>query len=95
MADDNTPTAKDAWWERFQQLLDEQNDWPAPYTYKFIAPVAKVDELKALFGQVELKVRPSRKGNYQSITAVMTMHSSDEVVAMYHAVSAVEGVIAL
>jgi uncharacterized protein len=88
-------TPKDDWWDRFQALLDDQNTWPTSYKFKFIAPAARVDELKAVFGQVELAVRESRKGTYMSVTAVMTMHSSDEVVAMYHAVADVEGVIAL
>ncbi len=88
-------TSKDDWWDRFQKLLDDQNEWPTDYTFKFIAPAARVDELKAVFGQVDLSVRESRKGKYQSVTAVMNMHSSDEVVAMYHAVGKIDGVIAL
>ena len=84
-----------AWWDRFQVLLDDQNDWPADYTFKFIAPRARLEELKAAFGQVELSVRESRRGNYLSVTAVMRMHSSDEVVAMYQAAGSVEGVISL
>lgn len=88
-------TAKDDWWERFQALLDDQNTWPSDYTFKFIAPAAQLDALKDLFGRVELSVRASRKGNYSSVTAVMSMDSSDEVVAMYHAAGRIEGVIAL
>jgi uncharacterized protein len=88
-------TAKDDWWDKFQALLDDQNAWPAPYTFKFIAPVERLDELTQVFGQVEFSVRESRNGNYHSVTAVMTMHSSDEVVAMYHAVGRIQGVIAL
>ena len=88
-------TPKDDWWDRFQQLLDDQNEWPTNYTFKFIAPSDRLEELKAVFGQVDLSVRKSRKGNYLSVTAVMQMHSSDEVVAMYHAVGRVDGVIAL
>ncbi len=88
-------TAKDDWWENFQALLDDQNSWPAPYKFKFIAPVARLEALKTLFGQVEFSVKQSRNGNYHSVTAVMTMHSSDEVVAMYHAAGKIQGVIAL
>ena len=88
-------TPKDDWWDRFQGLLDDQNEWPTNYTFKFIAPADQLEELKAVFGQVDLSVRESRKGNYLSVTAVMEMHSSDEVVAMYHAAGRVDGVIAL
>ncbi|MFT4604587.1 MAG: putative lipoic acid-binding regulatory protein [Rhodothermales bacterium] len=93
MEEERTP--KDDWWDRFQKLLDDQNEWPTDYIFKFIAPATRVDELKAVFGQVELSVRESRKGKYQSVTAVMNMHSSDEVLAIYHAVGRIDGVIAL
>ena len=89
------PTPRDDWWERFQTLLDDQNSWPTEYTFKFIAPAEKVDELKAVVGQVDLAVRESRKGNYLSVTAVMNMHSSEEVVAVYKAAGGIEGVISL
>ncbi|NNE69573.1 MAG: DUF493 domain-containing protein [Rhodothermales bacterium] len=88
-------TPKDDWWDRFQKLLDDQNEWPTDYTFKFIAPAAQVEALKGVFGRVDLKVRESRKGRFMSVTAVMKMHSSDEVVAMYHAVGRIDGVIAL
>lgn len=85
----------DAWWERFQELLDEQTDWPSEYVFKFIAPHAELDELRAVFGQYPVQVRASSKGNYVSVTARMEMHSSDEVIAVYKAAAEVEGVISL
>ena len=86
---------KEAWWQQFQVLLDEQSDWPSEYLFKFIVPKAGLDEMKAIFGQVPVRVRASRKGNYLSVTARMEMHSSDEVVAVYTAAGQVEGVISL
>ncbi len=85
----------DAWWERFQNLLDEQTDWPAEYLFKFIAPQSELAELKAIFGRYPVAVRASRKGNYVSVTARMEIHSSDEVIAVYKAAAGVEGVISL
>lgn len=83
------------WWDRFQGLLDDQNDWPASYVFKFIVPSDNLDELKRVFGEHPVRTRPSRKGNYTSVTAKMEMHSSDEVVAVYQAAGRVEGVISL
>lgn len=85
----------DAWWARFQQLLDEQNSWPSEYVFKFIAPQGSLNDLKAVFGRHPIAIRASSKGNYASVTARMEMHSSDEIIAVYKAAGRVEGVISL
>jgi putative lipoic acid-binding regulatory protein len=93
----NQPEAEsnDEWWDRFQELLDDQNDWPTRYTFKFIAPAAQLDDLKAVFGDHTVRVRESSKGNYKSVTAHLRMSSSEEVVAIYEEASSIEGVISL
>lgn len=83
------------WWRNFRTLLDEQNDWPTEYLFKFIVPRAALDEMKAVFGAHPVTVRASSKGRYLSVTARMQMASSEEVVAVYTAAGRVEGVIAL
>ena len=85
----------EAGWERFRNLLDDQMKWPSVYVFKFIAPQAGLDELKAVFGRHPVAVRASRRGNYVSVTARMEMHSSYEVIALYKAAAVVEGVILL
>jgi hypothetical protein len=85
----------DGGWERFKELLDDQNDWPTHYTFKFIAPKAHVDDLKDVFGDHHVRVRSSSKGNYMSVTARLNVGSSEEVVAVYQEASAIEGVISL
>ena len=85
----------DAWWRRFKELLDDQNDWPAQYTFKFIAPAGQLDELKEVFSEHPVRVRESSKGNYKSVTAHICMSSSEEVVNVYEEVSGIEDVIAL
>ncbi len=83
------------WWLNFQSLLDDQMEWPSEYLFKFIVPHVGVEALKAVFGKVEIHERLSRKGNYISITTRMEMHSSDEVIAIYKAAGAIDGVISL
>lgn len=90
-----SPSSSAEWWDRFQTLLDDQNDWPANYVFKFIVPREGLDELTRVFGAHPVRVRESRKGNYMSVTARMEMHSSDEVVAVYQAAGRIEGVISL
>jgi hypothetical protein len=83
------------WWKRFRELLDDQNDWPTRYTFKFIAPSSHVDELKAVFDDHPVRVRESSKGNYMSVTAHIRMASSDEVIEIYKEASQIEKVISL
>ncbi len=89
------PAQGEAWWSRFRSLLDEQNDWPSEYLFKFIVPKASLEAMKAVFGEHPVQVRASSKGNYLSVTARVEMQSSEEIVAIYTAAGEVEGVISL
>ncbi|MEM7548113.1 MAG: DUF493 family protein [Bacteroidota bacterium] len=81
--------------DKFQELLDDQYDWPAEYLFKFIAPSDKKEELIALFPKDKVQLRPSSKGNYTSITASIILKSSQEVMAIYDTAYKIEGVISL
>ncbi|PTN39067.1 DUF493 family protein [Desulfonatronum sp. SC1] len=82
--------------DQFRKLLDEQCQWPSVYTFKFIVPKARAEELLAVFRSCpEVSVRESSQGKYLSVTANMLMSSSDGVVAVYEAVAGIEGIIAL
>ncbi|MES3631192.1 MAG: DUF493 family protein [Longimonas sp.] len=82
-------------WDRFKNLLDDQNEWPAHYTFKFIVPASNVEDVKAVFGGHPVRVRSSSKGTYKSVTAQVQVASSAEVVSVYKEASSIEGVIAL
>ncbi len=84
-----------AWWEQFQRLLDEQNEWPASYLFKFIAPKAVLEQVKATFGDHPVTVRASKKGNYLSVSARLEVASSDDVIAIYKTAGSIPGVISL
>ena len=49
---------------KIKELLDETYTWPCPYTFKFIVPGKKIDELKSKVGEGKLSERPSKKGTY-------------------------------
>lgn len=93
--DDGRAAEGAAWWSRFENLLDDQTEWPAPYTFKFIAPRESLDALKALFGDHPVTVRASSKGNYVSVTAHVEMESSEDVISIYDAAAEIDGIIAL
>lgn len=91
----NVPAEEDAWWRHFQELLDDQIDFPDDYVFKFIVPARSLNALKNIFGRHPVTVRASSKGRYLSVTAKMEMHSSDEIVALYQAAAKVERVMML
>lgn len=90
-----SPNDSQEWWSRFQDLLDDQTEWPTDYLFKFIVPRPELEDLKSALGEESPRVRASSKGNYVSVTIERKMTSSDEVIAVYQSVAEVEGVIAL
>lgn len=81
--------------ENFKDKLDSQHIWPSLYMFKFIVPKGKEGEIYSLFPRNETSTKPSKAGNYISITAKIMMPSSDEVIKIYQQAHKVEGVIAL
>ena len=86
--------------EKFDQLrkqLQEQS-WPSVYFFKFICPsdpktVAKVT---ALFeDQGKLNLRPSKNGNFLSVSVKEVMMSPDDVIDVYVKAASIKGVISL
>ena len=78
-----------------QAKLDEYYTWPSPYMFKFIAPMARVDELTELFKGKPFTTKFSRNAKYVSITAEWEVGSSEEVISFYREAKKIEGVIAL
>jgi putative lipoic acid-binding regulatory protein len=83
------------WSESLREKLDQYYTWPSLYTFKFVVPKGKEDEVKGLFPAHESSERQSKNGNYTSITINMMMPSSDAVIDVYQKVSTIEGIIAL
>lgn len=79
----------------FQEKLDKEYEWPSLYTFKFIVPENKADEIRSLFQNHELTERPSSGGKYISLTSKVMVQSSDKVIEFYIEAHKVEGVIAL
>lgn len=89
------PAEATAWWANFKQLLDESNDWPSVYIFKFIAPKEQIDELKYVFIGNKIDIKASSKGKYHSLTSKIMIESSEEVIDIYKRAGAIEGVISL
>lgn len=83
------------WLEKFRDQLDRHHAWPTVYTFKFIVPRGKEEEVKTLFVNHTSVERPSKNGNYTSITFKMMMRSSEAVIDIYQSAAQIEGIIAL
>lgn len=79
----------------FKEKLDKEYNWPSLYTFKFIVPKGKEDEVKNLFSNHTTKEKASSAGNYISVTAEVMVQSSDKVIEYYIEANKVEGIIAL
>ena len=80
---------------KFKSLLDEQMSWPDYYTFKFIVKTEEKNQVISLLEEHEITEKASKNGNYISISSRKLMANSDEVVAVYHKLSTIKGVITL
>jgi putative lipoic acid-binding regulatory protein len=80
---------------KFQELLDEQVNWPDTYQFKFVTKTDSKDQVLSFLGDHKISEKLSKNGKYTSITSSKVLNSSEEVVAIYKEVSAVPGVITL
>jgi putative lipoic acid-binding regulatory protein len=80
---------------RLQARLEEYYTFPCRYLFKFIAPLAKVDELTALLNGRPFTTRFSKNGRYVSFTAEWEVASSEEVISYYRQAGEIKGVISL
>lgn len=78
-----------------QAKLEEFYTFPCRYVFKFIAPMARVDELAGLLGGKPFTTRYSKNARYVSFTAEWEVASSEEVISYYRRAGNIKGVISL
>ncbi len=79
----------------FRQKLEKQHKFPGKYLFKFIVPIHAIVEVENLAQKVPVRERPSRKGNYSSVTFEMSVKDAKEVIDIYQRAFKIEGCIAL
>ena len=78
--------------------LNAGQNWPQLYMFKFIVPSDnhRIALVESLFGDdAEVKLQPSSKGNYTSLTARVVMLDAEQVIDVYRKASTIEGIISL
>ncbi|MBT3586130.1 MAG: DUF493 domain-containing protein [Halobacteriovoraceae bacterium] len=81
--------------KNLKNLLEDSYTFPCEYKYKFIVKFPKCDELKAKMKGFEIVEKPSKNGNFVSLTVTGTFETSDAIIEVYHRVAGIEGVISL
>lgn len=79
----------------FIEKLEQSHDFPTDYTFKFIVPTPNLPDLEKAIGSGGLTLKPSRNGNYISVTLTMMCQDPGEVVAYYERAASVDGIISL
>lgn len=82
-------------WSKFKEQLDEVHNFPTYYTFKFIVPRDRKEEVAEIFHGEKLSINASKNGKFFSITAKIYMHSSEDVILIYKKASKIEGIVAL
>lgn len=90
---------KEEFYKKLKSTLDETTRFPTKYLYKFIVPADKdkVDKIHDVFnfGGAVIDTKSSKTGKFKSISILIKMSSSQEIIDKYKEVGQVEGVISL
>lgn len=80
---------------KFKDLLNEQNDWPEFYTFKFVIKTPDKAKLLAVLADHKVTEKLSKNGNYTSVTSRLYANSADEILAVYEEVKKIDGVLSI
>jgi len=90
---------RESFYKKLKIQLDDTTKFPSDYLYKFIVSAEgnKAEEVQSIFDNkgAVINTKKSKTGKYISISIVMKLASSDEVIAYYRQAEKVEGIISL
>lgn len=86
-------------YDKLKNSLEETTSFPTSYMFKFIIPTDKnkFNQIENIFNNLGavIKSKLSKTEKYTSLTILVNMNSSDEIIKKYKEVGIVEGVISL
>jgi putative lipoic acid-binding regulatory protein len=90
---------RDSFYKKLKTQLDETTKFPTDYLYKFIVSAEgnKVEQVQRIFDNkgAVIRTKKSKTGKYISVSIVMKIGSSDQVIAYYQQAEKIEGIISL
>jgi len=98
MKDDKTNEIHD-FYERLKTELNNSNQWPSEYLFKFIVPskpenIEKVENAFNDMGAV-IKTTKSKTGKFTSISIDVMAENAEIIIKKYQEVGVIEGIISL
>jgi len=86
-------------YDKLKLSLEETTTFPTNYMFKFIIPTDKdkFEQIDNMFNKLGAVIRSktSKNEKFTSLTILVDMNSSDEIIEKYKEVGVVEGVISL
>jgi putative lipoic acid-binding regulatory protein len=90
---------KDDFYRKLKIQLDDTTAFPADYLYKFIVPAAEnqVAEVESIFNNTGavITTKNSKTGKYVSVSILLKLNSSDEIITFYEKAGKIKGIISL
>lgn len=92
-------TDKKEFYDKLAVQLNDTTSFPADYLYKFIVPTEanQVEEVEELFNNkgAVITTKKSKTGKYCSVSVVIKLDTSDEVISYYKKAEKIKGIISL
>jgi putative lipoic acid-binding regulatory protein len=89
----------DEFYSKLKVQLDDTTNFPADYLYKFIVPTLEnqVAEVKNIFDNTGavIKTKKSKTGKYVSVSIILKLKTSEEVIVYYKKAAKIKGIISL
>lgn len=89
----------EGFYQKLQVQLDDTTSFPADYMYKFIVPTDEnqVEEVHHIFKETKasITVKESKTGKYHSVSVVINVSSSEEIISYYKQGGKIKGIISL
>jgi putative lipoic acid-binding regulatory protein len=89
----------DEFYSKLKVQLDDTTNFPADYLYKFIVPTLEnqVAEVKNIFNNTGavIKTKKSKTGKYVSVSIILKLKTSEEVIVYYKKAAIIKGIISL
>lgn len=90
---------RNSFYKKLKAQLDETTKFPSDYLYKFIVTAEgdKVNQVQDIFNNkgAVINTKKSKTGKYISVSIVVKLASSEEVISYYKQAEKIEGIISL
>jgi len=82
-------------WDDLRDTLERLHAWPGLYTFKFVVPAARIEDVRERAPDLPFSERRSESGRWVSLTATVRAGSVDEIVDVYRALEGIDGLVSL